>query len=99
MRTGSSSTTQTWQSGSAPPAGATGGSQLLTPVLGADKRGEDLRSREAVVACTGGMPALDQLGDGVVVRQRVSGCAQQFDSPVQPRQRLPCIRFAHGPHQ
>ena len=61
--TGSSWTTQAWQSGSDHPAGATGGSQFVAPVLGADEHGDDLRPRETVVAGAGGVPGLDKLGD------------------------------------
>ena len=74
--TGSSWTTQAWQSGSDHPAGPAGGRQFLAPILGADKHSEDLRSGKTVVACAGGMAAFDKLGDGVVVRQRLSGSAQ-----------------------
>ena len=74
--TGSSSTTQDWQSGSDHPAGTAGGGQFVAPILGADDDRDDLRPAGScrsgsAAAC----PALDQLGHRSVVCQRRRGPA------------------------
>ena len=67
--TGSSSTTQDWQSGSDHAAGAAGGGQFVAPAVRADRRSSTIsRPAEAVVAHPCGVAGLDEFGDRAVGR-------------------------------